>query len=329
MTEKIFVLGSNSFSGSSFAQFALREGLDVVGISRSLEPDPVFLPCRWLDAKNFKFYQLDLNHDLNQIMALICSEKPRYVINFAAQSMVAQSWEFPDHWMKTNVVSTIQFHDRLRKCDFLKKYVHVSTPEVYGHCNGYIKESTSYNPSTPYAVSRAAADLNLMAFFNAYQFPVVFTRAANVYGAGQQLYRIIPKAVLSCRLGKKIELHGGGLSTRSFIHMKDVSEATWKIAQNGPAGEIYHIATSNTISIRDLVRLICDKLGVNFEDHVEVSGERMGKDGAYLLNSEKVKSELDWSDKISLETGIEEVVEWVDRNIEVLKSQPLEYIHKP
>jgi len=327
MSEKIVVIGSNSFSGASFMSFALDAGFDVAGISRSPQPDPVFFPCG-LNGNEVEFHQMDLNHDLDQIMSVIGSKKPEYVVNFAAQSMVAQSWEHPDHWFMTNTVSTIQLHDKLRKCDFLKKYVHVSTPEVYGNCAGHIKETTSYNPSTPYAVSRAAADMSLHTFFSSYNFPVVFTRAANVYGPGQQLYRIIPRTILYIKLGKKLPLHGGGTSERSFIHIKDVSDATLRIMRYASPGEIFHIATEDSISIRGLVGLICDLMGVRFEDHVEVSGERLGKDSAYSLDSRKVRTTLGWQDRMPLKEGIQTVIDWVEKNFDVLKQQPFDYIHK-
>ena len=121
MPETVIVIGSNSFSGASFVSFALEENFEVIGISRSEELNSVFLPYKISD-KNIEFHQLDLNHDLEKIMTLINSKKPEYVINFAAQSMVAQSWDHPDHWFITNVVSTVQFHGRLRQCNFLKLY---------------------------------------------------------------------------------------------------------------------------------------------------------------------------------------------------------------
>src|SRR3989338_4008923 len=104
-----------------------------------------------------------------------------------------------------------------------------------------------YNPSTPYAVSRAAGDMWLKALYKSYQFPVVFTRAANVYGCGQQLYRIIPRAILYARLEKKLHLHGGGYSMRSFIHIYDVADATYRIALSGELGHTYHISTCTEI----------------------------------------------------------------------------------
>jgi len=327
MSEKIIVIGSNSFSGASFVPFAIDAGFEVVGVSRSEEPNPVFLPYKY-SGGDIEFHQLDLNHNLDKIMVLINAKKPEYVVNFSAQSMVAQSWDHPDHWFKTNVVSTIQFHDQLRHCDFLKKYVHISTPEVYGSCEGYIKESNSYYPSTPYAVSRAAADMSLHTFFNSYKFPVVFTRAANVYGPGQQLYRIIPRTILFIKMGKRLQLHGGGSSERSFIHMRDVSDATLRIMKEGSSGETFHIATNESITIRSLVELICDLMGVRFEDYVDVAEERLGKDSAYFLDSSKVRNTLDWQDQVSLKDGVLSVLQWIEKNLDILKQQPFDYIHK-
>lgn len=327
--DTILVVGSNSFSGASFTDFALRQGARVIGTSRSVEPIPAFLPYKWHDVSGFEFRQLDLNQDLPAIVSLLHESKPAYVVNFAAQSMVGESWAAPSDWFMTNAVSTVKFHDELRKCDFLKRYVHISTPEVYGSCSGFVKEDFPFNPSTPYAVSRAAADMSLRTFRATYNFPVVSTRAANVYGPGQQLYRIIPRTILYILLGRKLQLHGGGVSTRSFIHIRDVADATWRIMKNGRDGDTYHISTDDVISIRELVELICTKLGVRFEDHAEVVGERLGKDSAYHLDSQKIRTELDWQDRISLDQGINECIDWVRENFEALKAEPYDYIHKP
>jgi dTDP-glucose 4,6-dehydratase len=327
--DTVFIVGSNSFSGATFTDFALQQGTRVIGISRSPEPFDAFLPYKWHNHDNFTFYPLDLNSHLNEITVLLQDAKPAYVVNFAAQSMVAESWQNPGDWFMTNTVSTIKFHDVLRKVDFLKRYVHVSTPEVYGSCTGFVKEDFPFNPTTPYAVSRAAADMSLRTFHTAYNFPVVTTRAANVYGPGQQLYRIIPRTILFILLGRKLQLHGGGVSTRSFINMRDVSDATWRIMQNGRDGDTYHISTNEVISIRALVELICLKLGAKFEDHVEFVGERLGKDSAYHLDSTKVRQELGWKDSIKLDQGIDECIAWVQNNFEALKEQPFDYQHKP
>lgn len=327
--ENVLVIGSNSFSGASFCNFALTQNVRVLGTSRSKEPASVFLPYKWHDHSHFEFYQLDLNKDLSQIIDLVHDVKPEYVVNFAAQSMVGESWANPGDWFMTNAVSTVRLHDELRKCSFLKRYVHITTPEVYGNCSGFVKEDFPFNPSTPYAVSRAAADMSLRTFHAAYSFPVVSTRAANVYGPGQQLYRIIPRTILFILLGRKLQLHGGGVSTRSFIHIRDVSEATWKIMKNGRNGDTYHISTNEVISIRALVERICEKLGVSFDKHVEVVGDRLGKDSAYHLDSSKLRDELGWQDHYTLDQGLDECIAWVRDNLDIIKLQPFDYIHKP
>ena len=329
MKKKFLVIGSNSFSGAQFIKFLLENDNDVLGVSRSEEINDVYLPYKWNHINsNFKFYCIDLNHQLLELIEIINDYKPEYIVNFAAQGMVAQSWETPQDWYQTNVVAQVKLHDHLRKLSFLKKYVHVTTPEAYGSTDGWIKESFNFAPSTPYAVSRASCDLHLMSFFKAYQFPVVFTRAANVYGPGQQLYRIIPRTLLYARLGKKMQLHGGGKSVRSFIHMDDVSDATYKIALGGIPGESYHISAKDTISIRHLVEEICSLTNVNFHDIVEVTEDRLGKDQAYLLDSSKVKQKLKWTDRVNLNQGLRDTLSWVDDNFELLKRLPANYIHK-
>lgn len=324
------VIGSNSFSGASFVNHLLKTGHQAVGVSRSEEPHEAFLPYRWGAATgHFQFHRLDLNNDLEAICDLINETRSSHVVNFASQSMVAESWENPDHWFMTNVVSTVRLQQALRKMPFLKRYVHISTPEIYGTTSGDVTESAPFNPSTPYAVSRAAAETTLRLFHENYGFPVVFTRAANVFGPGQQLYRIIPRTILCIRLGKTLSLHGGGASERSFVHIDDVSDATLRIACDGRAGEGYHISTPRQISIRDLVELICTRMGTTIDAVAEVVGERVGKDAAYWLNSSKLRGELGWRDQVSLEQGIDETIAWIDRNLPALEKLPQSYIHRP
>lgn len=329
--QKILIIGSNSFSGSHFVNYALDLGFEVMGISRSKEPNPVFLPYKWKSSgnTNFVFYQHDLNTGFEDIKNRILLFKPGYIVNFAAQGMVAQSWENPEQWFNTNTLAHIRLHQFLKNCSFLKKYIHISTPEVYGSCNGYVKENINYYPSTPYAVSKAATDLSLMIFYKEYFFPVIIIRSANVYGSGQQLYRIIPKAVLFSLMKKAIDLHGGGKSIRSFVHIKDVSAGILKAMNDGVPGEIYHLASKKEISIRGLVQLIAQKMGVGFDDLVNEVDERPGKDNAYLLDCSKARDQLGWSDKISLEEGINETIAWIKNNYTILKKEPFDYIHKP
>jgi dTDP-glucose 4,6-dehydratase len=328
--EKYLILGSNSFSGATFADFLAAAGHDVIATSRSDEPHDAFLPYKWQKRPGkVRFQRIDLNHDLEALKALLATERPTHVVNFAAQSMVGESWLYPDHWMMTNVVSAVRLHELLRNYDGLERYVHVTTPEAYGSTEGWVKEDAPFNPSTPYAVSRAAGDMSLRTYFANYQFPVVFTRAANVYGPGQQLYRIVPRTIVAAMTGQKLRLDGGGKSIRVFIHMTDVSDATVKIGRKGTLGDTYHISGYELVSIRTLVEMILARLGKKFEDCVEIGPERPGKDTAYTLDSLKLRTELGWRDTFSLEQGIDDVIAWARRFESDMAKLPTKYDHKP
>ena len=328
--ERFLVLGSNSFSGATFCDVLAEAGHDVIATSRSDEPAKALLPYKWQKRPGgVRFHRIDINHDLDALDALMKAERPSHVVNFAAQSMVGESWLTPEHWMTTNVVSTVRLAELLRRYDFLDRYVHVTTPEVYGSTDGWVKEDHAFRPSTPYAVSRAAGDMYLRALFETYQFPVVSTRAANVYGPGQQLYRIIPRTILAALSGQKLKLDGGGKSVRVFIHMREVADATLKIARHGLTGESYHISGYELVSIRDLVETILALLGRDFDACVEIGPDRPGKDSAYMLDSTKLRTALDWSDRITLKQGIEDVIGWARRFESELASLPIRYKHKP
>ena len=337
-SKRFLVIGSNSFSGSHFVKGLFGKGFEVWGLSRSKEPNKVFLPYFWDDqepykikdkCKDFNFRALDLNKDLKEIINFIDEIQPEYIVNFAAQGMVAESWNDPVHWYKTNIISQVSLHDELRKRSFLKKYVHVTTPEVYGSTDeGWLKECFDFSPSTPYAVSRAACDLHLMSFYKAYDFPVIFTRAANVYGPGQQLYRIIPRTMLGALTGKGMNLNGGGLSERSFIFIKDVVEGTINLSLNAEPGSSWHISTREAISIKSLVKKICGITNVDFDQIVNINEERLGKDLNYLLDSTKLRERFNWKEKYSLDQGLALTLNWLETNLDVLKNLPWEYIHK-
>jgi len=156
----------------------------------------------------------------------------------------------------------------------------------------------------------------------------VFTRAANVYGPGQQLYRIIPRAILSARTGKLMQLHGGGYSERCFIHVRDAMQATLQLALEADPGSTWHLSTREPINIRALVERICERCGVPFSAVVEESGERLGKDQSYLLDSTSIREAFGWSDQVGLEDGLSDTLAWVDHHLEQLKTLPWTYQHK-
>jgi dTDP-glucose 4,6-dehydratase len=328
MAERVAVLGSNSFSGSHFVKKVLEQGHQVLGLSRSPEIAGPFNPYSGFEASgNFTFAQVDVN-DRDAVRQGILDFAPELVVNFAAQSMVAQSWDSPLDWYQTNVMSLVSLTSTLEELPNLRRYVHVTTPEVYGSTKGWTSERREFYPSTPYAVSRAAGDMHLMAVHAERGLPVCFTRAANVYGPGQLLYRIVPRVLLYARLGRKLQLDGGGHSTRSFIHISDVANATYQIARSGSVGATYHISTREIVSVRDLVQRACQLTGVDFESLVVDGPERPGKDATYMLDSTRLHTELGWEPGYDLAAGLADTLGWVDANLEELSKAPQSYVHR-
>ncbi len=329
MNKKFLILGSNSFSGSNFINFILNKNYKVIGVSRSREYKKIYLPYKYsLKRKNFKFFKVNIDKNLKKLVSIIKSYKPEYLVNYIAQGMVAESWNNPGDWYKTNVLSQVNLYKELSKFKFIKKIIHVSTPEVYGSSKLKLKENFNFNPSTPYAISRAATDIHLKKYFLNFKLPVIFTRTANIYGPHQQLYRIVPKALLFAKLNKKIELHGGGLSKRSFIYADDVSAATYKIALRGKLGETYHISTNKIISIKNLVKQIASLSKKSLANLAVATKDRIGKDDTYNLSSSKLRKKLIWKDKVHLEEGLNRTLSWINKNYKSLKKEKHYYTHR-
>ena len=302
---KAIIIGSNSFYGAHYTKLLLKKKFKVVGISRSKVKENHFLPFD-KNHRNFNFKKFDLNHDLKKIFSLIKKFKPNYIINFSSQSMVNESWESPQDWFLTNSYSVPSLYAYMNKLKFKFRLVHISTPEIYGNINGIISEKQKFNPTTPYAISRTNADFFLKNLNKEFNFDFVGTRAANIYGEHQDLYRIIPKTIYSI-LKKKIFLHGGGKSVRSFIHIEDVCSATYKIMiKKRNKGEFYHISSENYVSIRNLIKLICKIYNYDFKNLVIDTKDRIGKDQFYKLSSKKIKK-FGWKAKISLTEGIKKL----------------------
>jgi dTDP-glucose 4,6-dehydratase len=327
---RLAVLGANSFAGAGLVDLALGRGYDVLGINRSPEGPDCFLPYkRNPRAQAYRFRQLDLNRDMPEVQHALDEFAPELVVDLAGQGMVAESWTRPEQWYQTNVVAKAVLHDFLRARPWLRRYVRASTPEVYGSTGGLVREDQPYAPSTPYAVSHAAVDMSLAAFSKQYGFPVVLTRFANFFGPGQQLYRIVPRTILSALCRRKLPLHGGGSSVRAFVHVRDVAEGLLAAGERGENGETYHFSPAEFHSIREVVETVCAEVGVPFAEVAEAAPERPAKDQAYRMDAGKARERLGWSARIGFQEGIRDTVRWVRENLEELRARPWDYVHKP
>lgn len=327
--KKFLVLGSNSFAGSSIVNELISKNYSVLGVSRSYQPSNYLLSYKLnTKVKNFDFSKIDLNLNFSDLKKKISQFEPDVLIDFAGQGMVAESWKKPDQWYITNIVSKVKLHKFLTESKLIKRYLRVSTPEIYGNSSKYLKETFNYRPSTPYAVSHASIDMSLMSFYEQYDFPVIFTRFSNFYGENQHLYRIIPRTILTL-LGKreKLTIDGNGKSIRSFIHKDDFCNGILKTLENGSTGQIYHFAAKEYISVIDLIKKISFLMKVDYKNFVNFGPERPGKDFCYKLNCDKAKKKLNWNSKIFLDEGLKRVINWLN-NITTINKKDLNYIHK-
>jgi dTDP-glucose 4,6-dehydratase len=324
--KRILVLGANSFAGAAYIKKASSPSTRIVGVSRSELSSLTRLIVGQNDQNRYE--QIDINLNLPDLLEIFESFQPEVIIDFAGQGMVAESWSNPNQWYTTNLISKIKILEFLKKKSWLKKYIRISTPEVYGSNQDSMVEGANFNPSTPYAVSHAAIDMNLKIYFERYAFPVVIGRFANFYGPGQQLYRIVPKSIISVLSGNKFPLHGGGVSERSFIYTDDFVSGIQKMVSSGNLGEVYHFSNPEIISIFDLVNLIGTHMGVKIENFAVKTIDRPSKDQRYLMNSTKAEKELGWSSNTNLDAGIERTVDWFTSNYTKLLGIPLEYIHR-
>lgn len=290
--QKLLVIGASSFSGQHFCRFAEAKGFDV-----------------W--RGNLRTWNFPMSSEFT------------HVVNFAALNVVAPSWHHAAAYMRVNAEKQILVWEYLLAAG-MEKYVHISTPEVYGSTVGQVTEETPFNPSTPYAVSRAAAEMMARCYHKQYQFPVVFTRACNVYGPGQQMYRMIPKLIASIKKGIKFPLEGSGMSSRAFIHIDDLCAAIWRVLEDGEPPLAYHISSQHMFRIRDLVSIVCGRMGVKLADVVRYVDERPGKDASYHLDIRCIRA-LGWYDKITIEDGIDQTIRWLNNNWMTLQNEPMEY----
>lgn len=328
MKKIIFVIGSNSFAGANFVNFLLSKKYKVFGSSRSVENNKVFLKYKNNKyVNNFKFYKIDINKDYKKFFKILDKIKPNIIINFTAQGMVDQSWDNPFDWYKTNILSNVRLTDHLKNKKYLNKFINFSTPEVYGNYMNKINSNTKFDPSTPYALSRMTFDIHLNLINKVNKFPFITTRASNIYGPHQQIYRLIPKIIFCCLSNRTFELDGTGDTKRSFIFMDDVSNALYKILLKGKIGETYNISTNEIYSIKKILKLVQNRM-TNKKLEIKIKKDRRFKDLIYNLDSKKIRKEFNWNEKYSLVEGIDKTIEWITNNLNYINKQNKNYVHK-
>ena len=322
------VTGCAGFIGTTFVHYMLKKYKDICIVN--------------LDAltyagnlENLKDLESDERHifihgnicDKELVTKLITDYDPDCIINFAAESHVDRSIVNPEIFVTTNVMGTVNLLQRAKeawynsiqktwKCG--KKYVQVSTDEVYGTLGpeGFFTESTPINPHSPYSSSKASADHFVKAFYDTYGMPINITRCSNNYGMWQFPEKLIPLMINNAKNHKQLPIYGDGMQVRDWLFVEDHCKAIDLVASNGKIGEVYNIGGHNERSNIFIVRTIIKQLSERLSDpaineslikHVE---DRLGHDRRYGIDPSKIKEELGWYPETTFEVGIEKTIDW-------------------
>ncbi len=307
MKKTIMILGSHSFSGACFMNMILKKNTyNIISVFNSRKKN---LPpyTKYIDS-NFESYKINLLKDINKLTDIVLKKRPNYIIDFASNCNVDLSWKDTEKITKINFLNKINFIKKINNSKFLKKYIYISTPEIFGSSYNFINENTTkFNPTSPYATSKLSFELFLKNYFKTFKFPLIISRFSNFYGEYQNKNRLIPK-IINCILKKqKFTLQGKGDFLRSYIYIEDVCNGLEKIVQKGEPGNNYHFSTNQFFTTTQVIKLICKKYGLNFRSFIKYGKSRISQDKCYKLECKLTKKNLNWKPSYSLDHGIDKI----------------------
>lgn len=326
--KKYVILGGNGVFGVHCALWLLENASPdkVICVGRNPEkPEPFTLNVGKGDPR-YEYHQMHVGFESDRLMDMLDEERPDIIINYAAQGEGAVSWKQSWRYFDTNATALARITEALMTRRYLERWIQIGTSELYGSVDRPAREDDPIRPSSPYAASKAAADMHLMSIAQVLNFPMNIVRPSNAYAPGQLLHRVLPKAVVFGLTGRKIPLHGGGEAQKSFIHARDLARAIWLVAEKAPYGRVYNVGPKDPISIHHLLEKTAKALGKPLEELVEISPARLGEDEIYWLDSARVKEELGWEPEISIEEGIADMVDWGRKYLDQLADWPSDYV---
>lgn len=325
------ILGGGGSFGLHLSRYllALPDTERVLAVGRSPPKQHCFTLGIGDNDKRYCYRALHIDHEHDLLLGLLSREEPHVIVNFAAQGEGATSFDHSWRYYQTNAVALVRLADELRRPrhhPYLRRFIHIGTSELYGATSERATEDSPVRPTSPYAASKSAFDFHLMAIYRKFDFPMNIVRPCNAYGEGQQLHRLIPRAVLFGLTGQKLPLHGGGLAEKSYIHSQDLARAIHLVAESGTAGEIYNCGASEPISIRRVVDLVAMHLEIPFEEICHVTPDRAHQDARYWLDSSKLRAATGWEPRIGLNEGIAGMVAWGREHAGELRKLPTEFM---
>ncbi|MBP3655474.1 MAG: dTDP-glucose 4,6-dehydratase [Clostridia bacterium] len=310
----LLVTGGAGFIGANFIFDMLRRHADcrIVCLDKLTYAGRLETLAPVMDDPRFRFVRGDIA-DREAVLRLMQRERPDAVVNFAAESHVDRSIEDPGVFLRTNILGTAALMDACLRCG-TARFHQVSTDEVYGDLpldqpGLRFGEQSPLRASSPYAASKASADLLVMAYVRTYGLNATISRSANNYGPHQHGEKLIPRMIACALAGEPLPVYGTGENVRDWLHVTDHCAAIDLILRRGRAGEIYNVGAGCERSNIDLVRMICRELGCP-QERIALVPDRPGHDLRYAVDTDKIRRELGWRPQVEFEQGMRETIRW-------------------
>jgi len=314
---KLLVTGGLGFIGSNFILKTLHEneGFDIVNVDAELAGSNIKNLSQVKNLKNYEYVKGNItNRKLMEDLIKNCD----VVVNFAAESFVDRSINDANPFLVSNIRGAYTILDIITKQK--KRMIQISTDEVFGSLsNETATEESKFNPSSPYAATKAAAELLINSYFTTFNSDVIITRCTNNYGPRQFAEKLVPKTIILAYHNKKIPIYGNGKNIRDWIYVDDHCDAVLSALHHGKSGESYNISANNEIDNLTIVRKILEIMNKP-ETLIEFVEDRPGHDLRYSLDSTKISDQLGWKVKLSFEEGLEKTVQWYLDNPELLNN---------
>ena len=323
--KKILVTGGLGFIGSNLIEFLLKKNFFVINIDKGTYSSNFYNTKEFKNSKKYKLIKCDIgNHKIKKVLF---KYKPLCIFNLAAETHVDRSIDNPNNFIKSNIVSLFNLLENFKSFSgkHKSKLIHISTDEVYGDILvGRSTERYPYNPSSPYAASKAASDHLVSSYIRTYNLPAIITNCSNNYGPKQHPEKLIPKLIYNILKNKPLPIYGNGKNSREWIYVKDHCDALYKVYKSGKLGNFYNIGSNknlNNLEVTNQLLKISKKL-INVGKKVKINfvKDRPGHDTRYALNSSKIKKDLKWKPSTSFKQGIKLTFEWYKNNQEYFKS---------
>lgn len=331
--KSVLITGGAGFIGSALIRYLIKETKTaVINVDKLTYAGHLENLKSVEDIDRYYFEEADIC-DVETINKIFKAYQPDAVMHLAAESHVDRSIDGSAEFIQTNINGTHnlleiarEYWENLekdRKNNF--RFLHVSTDEVYGELGeeGFFKETTPYDPRSPYSASKASSDHLVRAWHHTYGLPILITNCSNNYGPYQFPEKLIPVVILKALQGKDIPVYGTGKNVRDWLYVDDHARALYKVLQEGKVGETYNVGGHNEKQNIEVVKTICaildelePKSRNKYKDQITFVTDRPGHDFRYAIDASKIENKLGWKPEETFESGIRKTVKWYMENIE-------------